>query len=170
MVHLLFRGESTCNNRSCGGFQPFGRFPFNVHHYIQPLVQYYQPGSLYLGHFTRISVPGRNIDVQRVSSLVLAQVPHVARGKPGKSITGQGWNKKQHLPKKTGSMREFKCSHICAFTPTTSLPSSAAFLQVKMTDEDHADANGGDVLGAKCVGTRAHTSASHNPIRIGDGQ
>ena len=83
-------------------------------------------------HFTRITVPGRNIDVQRVSSLVLAQVPHVARGKPGKSITGSGWNKKEHLPKKTGSMREFKCSHICAFTPTTSLPSSAAFLQVKM--------------------------------------
>ena len=98
-------------------------------------------------HFTRISVPGRNIDVQRVSSLVLAQVPHVARGKPGKSITGQGWNKKEHLPKKTGSMREFKCSHICAFTPTTSLPSSAAFLQVKMTDEDHADAIVGDVGG-----------------------
>ena len=35
---------------------------------------------------------------------------------------------------------------------------------------DANDANGGDVLGAKCVGTRAHTSASHNPIRIGDGQ
>ena len=45
-------------------------------------------------HFTRITVPGRNIDVQRVSSLVLAQVPHVTRGKPGKSITGSGWNKK----------------------------------------------------------------------------
>ena len=55
--------------------------------------------------------------------------------------------KKQHLPKKTGSMREFKCSHICAFTPTTSLPSSAAFLQVKMTDEDHADAIVGEVGG-----------------------
>ena len=45
-------------------------------------------------HFTRITVPGRNIDVERVSSLVLPQVPHVTRGKPGKSITGSGWNKK----------------------------------------------------------------------------
>ena len=128
MVHpLLFRGESTCNNRSCGGFQPFGRFPFNVHHHVQPLVQYYQPGTLYQDHCTWK-------EHRCAACIVSCPCSSATRHKrqTWQSITGQGWNKKQHLPKKTGSMREFKCSHICAFTPTTSLPSSAAFLQVKM--------------------------------------